>query len=1121
MKRHKDRLHVVMVIGATPSGIAAVNKLGELAIPVTLVDSEANLDKKFSRDDWRLKSGIRLNHAHRPGLIRIMRNPRINCIMPARVNGIKHNQQGFSISVTREQTFVDPDRCVLCGRCEEICPIVVGQDGERSEKAICFDGRGSLPGRPLIDKRRAPLCRENCPLGVNVQGYIALARAGKYAEALALIRERNILPGVCGRICTHPCETDCRRGDLDDAVSVRAVKRFLSDWGEENPNDVPPPQTPLKRNQQFAVIGSGPAGLAAAGEIARSGCRVTVFEKEKMAGGLLRYGIGSHRLPRRILDSELSYIENLGVEFALDQSMDFAADLDRLRDEFDGVIISTGSSKDRPLGVKGEDLDGVSGCLSFLGRFYRGQVAAQGGKVAVIGDGNAAFDLARTLVRIGADVTIVSWFGKDDIPADAEEIQGATEEGVSIIDKSQVIEFQGQNGRFERLLCLPTKPGPAGPNGIAWPIIVEGGEPFSLVFDKAFVAIGQAGALVKTDGVKISDYGFIETDVGFRTNLPNVFAAGDAISGPSTVVHAMALGRAAAESALREVCDIRIDETRPQRPADRDFRDIPTNIPTQKRASMPEKQANDRKDSFSEVSLGLSESQVMYEAERCLQCGVCAECMQCEEICSAIGAIRHDQKEEDSIEHAGVVIIADPRMAPTVRGDDVIRAYGPKSSKLDVHAMMMRGFAAAAQAMVLLGDKLNAQKGHGVSILQPDPTLSEDIRIGVFVCRCNDSLGWLEDLDRFVRELNHKKNIFHAEVVTAACVPESVSRVAGTVRSKGLTRLVLGSCACCTLDFVCSACTDQRSRLKHNLFTATGISRSMVVTRDIRGEALSFLRKDPAHALSRFKGLLMRSVKITRSLKPFASPVRNYNFAAAVIGESEAAVHAALALAETGMDVFMFTGCEMASTAVLAHPNIRCCENATVHSISGTLGDFRLYVRTGDIDQSVQVGVVIIGHKSGKKIEFARQRGIHARSVGFAMQQRGVTGIPYLYPGMTSISGIFVANPPDVRISNRQKGGAAAVLAAAAIPREPRRNRGSVVVIDKETCRGCGRCADVCPYQAVSFAENDLGFWRASVDEAFCKGCGNCISVCPSSAADSPYRSQEFFEETLEEILLQ
>ncbi|MEM5789931.1 MAG: 4Fe-4S binding protein, partial [Syntrophobacteraceae bacterium] len=172
MRNQKERLQKVCVIGATPAGIAATNKLGEMGIQVTLIDSDPDLNEKLSADKWRLPSGVTLNYANRPGLLRILRNPRIGCILPASISAIKHTPQGFSIRYKRTASYVDAERCTLCGRCAEVCP-AEGPDGK---KAVRFGGRYSLPGRPFIDKRRTPLCQETCPLGVNVQGYMALAR---------------------------------------------------------------------------------------------------------------------------------------------------------------------------------------------------------------------------------------------------------------------------------------------------------------------------------------------------------------------------------------------------------------------------------------------------------------------------------------------------------------------------------------------------------------------------------------------------------------------------------------------------------------------------------------------------------------------------------------------------------------------------------------------------------------------------------------------------------------------------------------------------------------------------------------------------------------------------------
>ncbi|MBW1801778.1 MAG: 4Fe-4S binding protein, partial [Deltaproteobacteria bacterium] len=233
MKQPKDRLHRVLIVGATPSGILAANKLGELGIPVTLVDTEPDMDEKLSREEWRLDSGVAMNYAHRSGLLRIMRNPNIRCILPGGVTSLRHTPQGFRAQITQPQTFIDAQQCILCGRCIDICPVITPEGA----KPIRSGGRRSLPGRPVIDKGPKPPCQAGCPLGVNAQGYIALAHAGRYQEALELVRRDNILPGICGRVCTHPCERDCRRGELDESVAIKDIKRFLADHELSHPQD--------------------------------------------------------------------------------------------------------------------------------------------------------------------------------------------------------------------------------------------------------------------------------------------------------------------------------------------------------------------------------------------------------------------------------------------------------------------------------------------------------------------------------------------------------------------------------------------------------------------------------------------------------------------------------------------------------------------------------------------------------------------------------------------------------------------------------------------------------------------------------------------------------------------
>ena len=1118
MKKTKDRLHRVAIIGATPSGVTAANKLGELGIPVTLIDTAIDLDEKFSRDAWMLKSGVRLNYAHRPGLIRILRNPDIRLHMPARVDAVKHSSQGFSIKITRPQTFVDIEKCTLCGRCHDSCPVKL----DTGRKAIIYNGRQSLPGRVVIEKRNDPPCQKECPLGVNAQGYIALCLDEKYGEALDLIRQDNVLPGICGRICTHPCETACRRAELDEAIAIKDIKRFIADTAATISH--------VKKQAAHdcagaAVIGSGPAGLAAAAELARAGCAVTVYEKEPLPGGLLRYGVGRYRLPEDILDRDIDYIKSLGVNFICNHPVDVSLELETLAKKHSGVIVATGTWLDRKLGVAGEDLQGVEGCLSFLNRLYRSEVKELRGKAAVIGDGNSAFDLARALCRLGAEVTLISWFSEGAILADADEVQAAVEEGIAIKASCQVAAFEGKGGKLRSLKCAATKPGPPDAGGICWPVIDSKKPGCELSFDMAFVAIGLSGPLKEQAAhgrLHVTKNGFIKIDQQQRTNLSGVYAAGDGVSGPTSVVASMASGRSAARGLLSHMHRDGALTDKPVRPSDRDFDPLPVTAQKTARPAMAELEPAVRRSTFLETALGLNREQVMAEAHRCLQCGICSQCLQCSTACEAVGAIQHGQEGKALTENAGIVIIADRDAAGQINGEDVIRAYDAKSSKEDVYALMARGFAAAAKALALLGGSGARSRGHGMTFSVPDPGLSPDIRIGVFACRCNDSKGWLDGMTQYMEGLSTRPDIVHAEIITAACVSDGYSSIVRTIREKGITRAVLASCVCCSLNFVCSSCTEQRSRLKNRLFTGTGVSRSMVEACNLRGEVLRLVKSSPERATERFESLIESSINRARRLKLLPTPSRNYSFTTAVIGDSAAARQSALTLAGMGFEVLFFIPPQESDADAVAHPNIHRFMGATVNAINGSRGDFQISFQMGDQDsQTIQAGAVILGGRQAKKITCVHQKELPGRSITSVMQKQGVTGISFLYPGATSVPGVYMADFPGVKLSEREKGAAAAVLAAAVMPRGPRSSKGFTVCVDEELCRGCGRCVRHCPYQAVTLGPGPIGAWRATVDDALCKGCGNCISVCPSNAADSPYRNQAFLERALGELLLE
>jgi heterodisulfide reductase subunit A-like polyferredoxin len=355
--------------------------------------------------------------------------------------------------------------------------------------------------------------------------------------------------------------------------------------------------------------------------------------------------------------------------------------------------------------------------------------------------------------------------------------------------------------------------------------------------------------------------------------------------------------------------------------------------------------------------------------------------------------------------------------------------------------------------------------------------------------------------------------------MNAACISDGTETIIRTAREKGLTRIVLASCVCCPLNFVCSACTDQRSRLKHSLFHGTGISRSMVETCNLRGEILRLVETNPQLAMKRFKGLLHRSIERVKSLKPLPAVDRNYNFNAAVIGNSQATLNSAVHLAEMDHDVFHFGTKEQSATGALDHANIHSFAGWNVIALRGTIGDFQILVESGVDRQVIRAGTVIMGEKARRRIPYSYQEGLPDKNIEPVFQQKDVSDIPFTNPCATAVPGLFLADSSGLNVSNLKKGAAAAIMAASALPRGPRQSKGFTVTIASRRCRGCGRCAGVCPYHAVTFANNQVGGWQAQVDEAICKGCGNCISVCPTGAADSPYRNTEYLEQALEEIL--
>jgi formate dehydrogenase beta subunit len=409
-------------------------------------------------------------------------------------------------------------------------------------------------------EKETPICVETCPAHVDVRTYVGLVADGKYAEAVEVVRRTNPLPAICGRVCNHPCESACNRGKQDEPIAIDALKRFASDFELDlrKRGKLPLPKpTPKKPNSKVAVVGAGPAGLTVAYDLALKGRECTIFEAAPVPGGMVWLGIPEYRLPRDIIQSDVEYIKALGVELKLSSPIDKKHTVDDLfKEGFRAIFLGIGAHKGLKLGVPGEEeLAGVLDCVVFLRRVNLGDTAKPGKKVTVIGGGNSAIDSARTALRVGADeVSILYRRSRREMPANPWEIEEAEREGVKIHYLAAPVKMIGENGKVARMLCTKMKLGKLDASGRRSPIPMEGSE-FEIETDCVVPAISQEPDLAflhEGHGLKISKWNsFVVNERTMATNRPGVYAAGDSVTGPATVIQAIAAAHTAADSMER------------------------------------------------------------------------------------------------------------------------------------------------------------------------------------------------------------------------------------------------------------------------------------------------------------------------------------------------------------------------------------------------------------------------------------------------------------------------------------------------------------------------------------------------------------------------------------------
>lgn len=471
-------------------------------------------------------------------------------------------------------------------------------------------------------------CQLACPANTDCQGYVGLIANGRFDDALKLIKDRIALPASIGRVCPHPCEKACRRAKVEEPINIAQLKAFAADLDLKG--DTYLPEVAKSTGKKVAIVGGGPAGLTAALYLRTKGHEVTVFDMMDKMGGMLRYGIPQYRLPKEVLDSEISVIEKTGVRLVNNVKYGKDITLDMLKSVNDAVILAPGAWKSTPMRVKGEDINGVYGGIDFLRSVIQGKSVEIGDRVAVCGGGNTAMDACRTAVRLGAkEVYVIYRRTEQEMPAEEIEIKESKEEGVIYKFLTNPVEIHGENGRVCGMTLQLMELGEPDASGRRRPVAMEGKTEY-LPVDSVIMAIGQKFDPTDFSGVELTDRGTILADEDtFETSIEGVFAIGDATNKGASIAIA-AIGEA--DKCVKVVDAYLKGEELDFAPKyiskrDEDRIDV-SGKEVQPRTVAKVLDAQDRKQNFNEVSLGLTMEEAQKEAQRCLECG-CREYFKC------------------------------------------------------------------------------------------------------------------------------------------------------------------------------------------------------------------------------------------------------------------------------------------------------------------------------------------------------------------------------------------------------------------------------------------------------------------------------------------------------------
>jgi heterodisulfide reductase subunit A len=655
----------VLVVGSGIGGMESSIKLADMGYKVLLVEKEASvggrmilLSKVFpTLDCASCISG--------PKMSSTINHPNITTLAYSEVQSIVRKEDGrFVASVKEKAKFVDWAACTGCDACQIACTVAVPDQfnaNMAARRAAYIAFPQAVPKKAVLQREGTSPCIGACPAGIKAHGYVSLVRSGKYEEAFQLVLDATPLVGTLGRACYAPCEGECTRAKLEGAVPIRLIKRFAADKHYEKHNG-PGIEVESPNGVSVAVVGSGPAGLTAAWQLARKGYTVKIFEKRSQPGGFLRHAIPTYRLPHEVVDADIANLTALGVEIECDSKITDLAELKALG--YEAVVLATGTQLATSMEVPGEDAEGVVTGLDFLNDVNNDRASDLTGKrVVIVGGGNVAMDAARVAKRLGAtEARVVYRRGREEMPAHHVEAKDAEAEGTVfefLVNPTAVV---AENGKVTGITLQKMRLGEPDASGRRRPEPVPNSE-YTVECDMVVTTIGMGpDADPYTSLVGTAAGNRIKVDAKtLQTDQPWLFAAGDVSTGASDITRAIGAGRRAAHMVDRWINHEPLDG----------FTALDDRLPVIDHETVLARQARyghrdpvtgevvllPNPTDFSEIEIPLTEDQARAGAGSCMDCGVCSECQECVSACPAF-AIRMDQKDKISDFQVGAVVVS-------------------------------------------------------------------------------------------------------------------------------------------------------------------------------------------------------------------------------------------------------------------------------------------------------------------------------------------------------------------------------------------------------------------------------------------------------------------------------